>query len=29
MIAGASGQAIGVLELYLPYEPIAAQLRSR
>ncbi|GAB1691872.1 putative bifunctional diguanylate cyclase/phosphodiesterase [Krasilnikovia sp. M28-CT-15] len=29
VIAGASGQAIGVLELYLPYESIAAHLQDQ
>jgi diguanylate cyclase (GGDEF)-like protein len=29
LIAGASGQALGVLELYLPYEAIAAHMRDQ
>ncbi|GGN56656.1 hypothetical protein GCM10010112_08670 [Actinoplanes lobatus] len=29
LITSASGQSIGVLELYLPYEPIAKQLREQ
>ncbi|WP_436537108.1 putative bifunctional diguanylate cyclase/phosphodiesterase [Actinoplanes sp. HUAS TT8] len=29
LVASASGQALGVLELYLPYEEIAAQMRAQ
>ncbi|WP_157441421.1 putative bifunctional diguanylate cyclase/phosphodiesterase [Actinoplanes awajinensis] len=29
LVAGATGQSIGVLELYLPYQGIAAQLRAQ